>query len=69
MARDGRLTGRDGIPDWEFYGAFALFRLATLCQGTMGRAWDGTAADPGAPVRGAAQPRAEAGWTVVESVP
>ena len=27
---------------------FALFRLATLCQGTMGLGRDGTASDPGA---------------------
>jgi aminoglycoside phosphotransferase (APT) family kinase protein len=48
VARYGRLTGRDGIPDWEFYVAFALFRLATICQGTMGRVRDGRASDPGA---------------------
>jgi aminoglycoside phosphotransferase (APT) family kinase protein len=47
-----RLTGRDGIPDWEFYVAFALFRLAAICQGIMGRVRDGTASDPDARRRG-----------------
>src|SRR5262245_4084530 len=28
VARYCQLTGREGVPDWEFYAAFALFRLA-----------------------------------------
>jgi aminoglycoside phosphotransferase (APT) family kinase protein len=61
------LTGRDGIPGWEFYVAFALFRLAAICQGIMGRVRDGTASDPDARRRGErARPLAEAGWAVVE---
>ena len=62
-----RLTGREGIPDWEFYVAFALFRLAAICQGIMGRVRDGTASDPDARRREErARPLAEAGWAVVD---
>jgi aminoglycoside phosphotransferase (APT) family kinase protein len=60
------LTGRKGIPDWTFYVAFALFRLAAICQGIMGRVRDGTASDPNARQRGErARPLAEAAWAVV----
>ena len=65
-----QLTGRDGIRDWEFYVAFALFRLAAICQGIMGRVRDGTASDPDARRRGErARPLAEAAWAVVEAAP
>ena len=68
VARYCRLTGRDGIPDWEFYVAFALFRLAAICQGIMGRVRDGTASAPDARRRGErARPLADAAWTVVEA--
>jgi aminoglycoside phosphotransferase (APT) family kinase protein len=67
VARYCRLTGRDGIPGWEFYVAFALFRLAAICQGIMGRVRDGTASDPDARRRGErARPLAETAWAVVE---
>ena len=47
--------------------AFALFRLAAICQGIMGRVRDGTASDPDARRRGErARPLAEAGWAVVD---
>jgi aminoglycoside phosphotransferase (APT) family kinase protein len=63
-----RRTGRPGVPGWEFYLAFALFRLAAICQGIMGRVRDGTATDPRARGRGArARPLAEAGWSLVAS--
>jgi aminoglycoside phosphotransferase (APT) family kinase protein len=66
VARYCELTGRAGIPDWEFFVAFALFRLAAICQGIMGRVRDGTASDPDARRRGErARPLAEAGWAVV----
>jgi aminoglycoside phosphotransferase (APT) family kinase protein len=68
VARYCRLTGRDGIPDWEFYVAFALFRLAAICQGIMGRVRDGTANAPDARRRGErAGPLADAAWAVVEA--
>jgi aminoglycoside phosphotransferase (APT) family kinase protein len=37
-------TGRDGIPDRNFYSAFNFFRLAAILQGIAGRVRDGTAA-------------------------
>ncbi len=52
VARYCGLTGRAGIPGWPFYVAFALFRLAAICQGIMGRVRDGTASDPDARRRG-----------------
>jgi aminoglycoside phosphotransferase (APT) family kinase protein len=64
-----RLTGRNDIPGWQFYVAFALFRLAAICQGIMGRVRDGTANDPDARRRGErARPLADAAWAVVEAV-
>jgi len=61
-----RRTGRTGIPDWEFYLAFAMFRLAAIAQGIMGRVLAGTANDPNARERGErARPLAEAGWRLV----
>ena len=35
--------GWDGIPDWNFYLAFSLFRLAAICQGVEKRGLDGNA--------------------------
>jgi aminoglycoside phosphotransferase (APT) family kinase protein len=63
-----RRTGRDRIDDWEFYIAFAEFRLAAIAQGIMGRVIAGTANDPNARERGErARPLAEAGWRLVAS--
>jgi aminoglycoside phosphotransferase (APT) family kinase protein len=36
-------TGRDGIPDLDFYMAFNLFRLAGIVHGIKGRVARGTA--------------------------
>jgi aminoglycoside phosphotransferase (APT) family kinase protein len=67
VARYCARTGRTGIPDWDFYVAFALFRLAAIDQGIMGRVRDGTASDPDARRRGErARPLAEAAWAVVD---
>jgi aminoglycoside phosphotransferase (APT) family kinase protein len=61
-----RRTGRGGIPDWNFCLAFAMFRLAAIAQGIMGRVIAGTANDPGARERGArARPLAESAWALV----
>src|SRR5207247_997403 len=60
-----RRTGRAGIPDWNFCLAFAMFRLAAIAQGIMGRAIAGTANDPNARERGArARPLAESAGPV-----
>jgi len=38
------LTGRDGLPELNYYFAYNAFRLAAICQGIVGRVRDGTAA-------------------------
>ncbi len=49
--------------------AFAMFRLAAIAQGIMGRVLAGTANDPNARERGQrARPLAEAGWALVQQV-
>jgi aminoglycoside phosphotransferase (APT) family kinase protein len=61
-----RRTGRAEIPEWSFYVAFALFRIAAISQGIMGRVIAGTANDPNARERGErARPLADAAWRVV----
>ena len=47
------LTGRDGLPDLDWYFAYNQFRLAGICQGIAGRVRDGTAASPQAAAMGA----------------
>lgn len=37
-------TGREGIPNWDFYVAFNFFRLAAIFHGIKGRVLRGTAA-------------------------
>ncbi len=62
-----RRAGRADIPQWDFYIAFAMFRLAAIAQGIMGRVVAGTANDPNARDRGKrARPLAEAAWALVE---
>jgi len=36
-------TGRGAIPDWDFYLAFGLFRVASIVEGVRARAEKGTA--------------------------
>ena len=61
-------AGRGPIEHWDFYIAFALFRLGAIAQGIMGRVRDGTANDPRAIERGKrARPLGETGWAVVEA--
>ena len=63
-----RKAGRGPIEHWDFYIAFALFRLGAIAQGIMGRVRDGTANDPRAIERGKrARPLGEAGWSVVQT--
>jgi len=37
-------TGRNGLPELDWYFSYNLFRLAGICQGIVGRVRDGTAA-------------------------
>ncbi len=63
------LTGRDGIPDLEWYFAYNMFRLAAILQGIAKRAADGTAASEHAVEQGRrARPLAEAAWKQVEKL-
>ncbi len=63
VAAYARRTGRDALPDWEFYIAYNLFRMAAILQGIMGRVRDGTAANPEAQRMGAlVRPLAELAW-------
>jgi aminoglycoside phosphotransferase (APT) family kinase protein len=39
-----RRTGRGGIPHWEFYLIFNMFRIAAILHGVMSRALQGNAA-------------------------
>ena len=41
-----RLTGREGLPELDWYLAYNMFRLAGICQGIVGRVRDGTANSP-----------------------
>jgi len=41
-----RLTGRDGLPELNWYFAYNGFRLAGILQGIVGRVRDGTANSP-----------------------
>lgn len=49
-------TGRDSIPNYEFYIAFNLFRLAAIFHGIKGRVLRGTAASAQAAERAEAFP-------------
>jgi len=58
-----RLTGRDGLPDLNWYFSYNIFRLAGICQGIVGRARDGTANSPQAAAMEARVPLlGEAAW-------
>jgi aminoglycoside phosphotransferase (APT) family kinase protein len=58
-----RRTGRDGIPDLDFYMAFNLFRLAAIVHGIKGRLARGTAASAHAAEMAAGlEPLADLAW-------
>ena len=60
-----RRTGRDSIPDWEFFMVYGIFRIAAILQGIAKRALDGTAAASDATELGAkARPLAELAWEI-----
>lgn len=47
-----RRTGRAGIADWNFYLAFAIFRLASISQGVYARTLSGQVPNAGEAVNG-----------------
>lgn len=58
-----RRTGRDGIPDLDFYIAFNLFRLAGIVHGIKGRLARGTAASAhAADMAARLEPLADLAW-------
>ncbi len=58
-----RRTGRDGIPDLDFYMAFNLFRLAGIVHGIKGRVARGTASSAHASAMAASlEPLADLAW-------
>ena len=60
-----RRTGRDGVPDWNFFMAFGLFRLASICQGVYARAMQGNASSRNALEIGRKAPSlADTGWRI-----
>src|SRR3546814_11018542 len=62
----GMRTGRDGIPNLEFYMAYNMSRIAGILQGIMGRVKDGTAASQHAIESGKrAKPIAEQAWAQI----
>jgi aminoglycoside phosphotransferase (APT) family kinase protein len=61
-----RRTGRESIPDLDFYIAFNMFRFAAILQGVTKRALQGNASSADALETGRkARPCAEAGWKLV----
>ena len=56
-------TGRQEIPNWEYYLAFNMFRLAAILQGITARALQGNAASADAVEAGKrARPLADEAW-------
>ena len=52
-----RRTGRGGIPAWNFYLAFNMFRLAAILHGIKGRLLRGSASSASAEERAGHYPR------------
>ena len=62
-------TGRDGIPDWNFYMAFNMFRISAICQGVYKRGLDGNASSENARDYGVkAQSAAKIGWDLAQRI-
>jgi aminoglycoside phosphotransferase (APT) family kinase protein len=62
-----RLTGRDGLPELDWFFSYNLFRLAAIIEGIVGRVRDGTARDPNAAALAHRTPlMAEAAWRLAE---
>ena len=56
-------TGRDTIPNMDYYAAYNFFRLAGILQGIVGRVRDGTAANANAAQSAeAVRPLAQRAW-------
>ena len=63
-----RQTGREGIPNWNFYMAFAFFRMASILQGVYKRGLMGTASSTQALQRGKlARETSDIAWSFIEN--
>jgi aminoglycoside phosphotransferase (APT) family kinase protein len=63
-----RRTGREGIPNWNFYMAFAFFRLASILQGVYKRGLMGIASSTEALQRGKlARSISDLAWSFIET--
>ena len=63
-----RRTGREGIPEWNFYMAFAFFRLASILQGVYKRGLLGIASSSEALHRGKlARSISDLVWSFIEA--
>jgi aminoglycoside phosphotransferase (APT) family kinase protein len=61
-----RRTGRSTIPNWHFFIAFSIFRLAAIAQGVYKRGLDGIASSASAKSYGAlVQFLSDAAWQIV----
>jgi len=62
-------TGRDGIPCWDFYMVYSMFRIAAIIQGIARRAQEGSAASADAErIGAAARPIADQAWELARNV-
>jgi aminoglycoside phosphotransferase (APT) family kinase protein len=62
-----RLTGRENIPQWNFYLAFSFFRLSSILQGVYKRGIMGNASSAEALERGRmARQIADIAWSLLE---
>jgi aminoglycoside phosphotransferase (APT) family kinase protein len=62
-----RLTGRDGLPELDWFFSYNLFRLAAIIEGIVGRVRDGTNRDPNAAALAQRTPlMAQAAWRFAE---
>jgi len=60
-------TGRENIPDWKFYIAFSLFRIAAIVQGVYKRGLDGNASASDAQTYGEmVKGLADVAWALVK---
>ena len=61
-------TGRDGIPELDFYFAYNIFRLASIVQGVYARALQGNASNAKAMELGkAVVPLAQGAWSFAKN--
>jgi aminoglycoside phosphotransferase (APT) family kinase protein len=57
------LTGRDGLPELDWFFSYNMFRLGCIIEGIVGRVRDGTARDPNAAALADRTPKlADSAW-------